>query len=46
MECVRFICSGGLLEEGGGGNILTKARKLTVFKFIKPLPTTEITNLN
>jgi len=46
MECARFIGSGGLLEEGGGGNILPKARKLTVFKFITPLPTTEITDLN
>ena len=35
MECVRFIGSGGLLEEGADRKILTKARKSTVFKFIK-----------
>ena len=41
-----FIGSDRLLQEEEGANLLTKARKLTVFKFITPLPTTEITDLN
>ena len=41
-----FIGSDRLLQEEEGANILFKARKLTVFKFITPLPTTEITDLS